>query len=207
MKSLSAPRRRFLKVASIGAALGALAAFGVARFPYGTLRERLIGPDPDQAPVDLPDSILRTLMAVTTTVTDGRIERGHYEDYFRWQSETRPGCAGLYARACALIDREAEDRGGASFADSASADRAAILSRLADIRHSRARRAMSVLSDRNWLVLEEHVVQPVLTLFAETDAWVLVGYPAWRGVPRGFAFYWNTAAADRHGKRGGSING
>ena len=128
-------------------------------------------------------------MAVTEFVTDSRIERTHYEEFFRWHARTLPGYKTLYGQLSGLVDRESTERGCLSFAECTPADRNEIFRRLDAMRHSRFRRMITVAVDREWLLLEAYVVQPVLHLFARTDAWVLLGYPAWPGIARGFEFH------------------
>ena len=189
MESENPTRRRFLKVLVLGSFGAAVAGFAVLRFPYWAIREWWLRLDTKVAPGELQDLHLRVLMAVTETVTDRRIERTHYEEFFRWHALTLPGHKGLYERIGAMLDREANVRGCASFADCTDAMRLDILARLQSMHRSRVRRMLSAAVNRNWLLLDSYVVQPVLDLFVQTDAWVLLGYPTWPGVARGFEFH------------------
>ena len=188
--SLDKPsRRRFLKILAIGSLGTAVVAFAVLRLRYRAIREWWLRLDTDAAPGEIHEGAVRTLLAVTETVTNPGVELAHYEAFFRWRARTLPGHKALYERLAVVIDRDAQARAGRPFADCTGPDRAAVLGRLEKLRRSRLRRALAAALDRDWLMLDVHCVQPVLDLFARTDAWVLLGYPAWPGTPRGFEFH------------------
>ena len=184
-------RRRFLKILAIGSLGTAVVALAVLRLRYRAIRDWWLRPDTEAVPGELHESAVRTLLAVTETVTNPGVELAHYEAFFRWRARTLPGHRALYERLAVVIDRDAQARAGRPFADCTGPDRAAVLGRLEKLRRSRLRRVLAAALDRDWLLLDVHLIQPVLDLFANTDAWVLLGYPAWPGTPRGFEFHGN----------------
>ena len=188
--SLDNPRRRrFLKILAIGSLGTMVVAFTILRLQYRAIRDWWLRPDTEAVPGELHERAVRTLLAITATVTNPGVELAHYEAFFRWRARTLPGHRALYERLAFVIDRDAQARAGRPFADCTGPERVAVLGRLEKLRRSRLRRALAAALDRDWLLLDVHCVQPVLDLFARTDAWVLLGYPAWPGTPRGFEFH------------------
>jgi hypothetical protein len=203
MESGTSTRRRFLKVMGAGSLGAAALVLGVLQFPYRAAREWWLGLDTGVAPGELGNLHLRILLSVTETITHSQIGRTHYEEFFRWRALTLPGHKALYERLTSMLDAEAREHGRKSFLDCVEAERDQILEHLDKVRRNRMQRMVTLAADRDWLLLDEHVVQPVLELFARTDAWLLLGYPAWPGVARGFEFLEHPqlrhSRADTHG--------
>src|SRR5262249_62395582 len=92
---------------------------------------------------------------------------------------------------CAAVDRAAKSMEGVAFAGSSPGTQNRILDRA-----FRARAEAAVpgpwlrrLRGYDWQLYERHILREVLELFAATDAWLLLGYDAWPGTPRGLDRY------------------
>lgn len=131
-------------------------------------------------------------MAASRTVIGKPIEPTHYAEYFRWRAERLPGYRTLYQRFSAEVDGRARGTAGCAFADCDPAVRAKVLLRAA----ARARSPRTLLDGlwmatggRRWAAYDAFIFDEALALFADTDAWVLLGYEGWPGTPRGLDRY------------------
>ncbi|MBI5709153.1 MAG: hypothetical protein HZC42_02465 [Candidatus Eisenbacteria bacterium] len=179
------PRRRFL--ALIGVAVVASAAAMVVRRRRALrrwLRPARSAPFP---PGDLDPPTVRTLMAAVHALLGERIESDHYEDFFRWRAAHVSGCRSLYAGFAASLDRAARVSGQRGFAGSPPALQRRILHPMLPVRGWA--RVWRRVTEPERTRLARLVVRDIFHLFARTDAWVLTGYDAWPGHPRGLEAY------------------
>jgi len=133
---------------------------------------------------------LETLLAATRAVVLEPIEATHYAAFFRWRAAHLPGHYALYERFRATVDGIARREEGLLFAQCAVASQRRILRPALDVRSEQAARSRPASRDeRDWALYHRHIVREVLALFARTDAWILLGYDAWPGTPRGFTRY------------------
>jgi hypothetical protein len=130
----------------------------------------------------LEEGVLRTLLATTETLVGTPVKTAHYETFFRWRSENLSGYRGLYERFAVVIDRAAKKAGKPDFASCDLEVRREIL-------QSMTSRVYALVFERDWFRFEKHIFQQILTLFSETDAWILLGYESWPGTPRGLDSY------------------
>jgi hypothetical protein len=152
------------------------------------LYQKLAFPTLEDTPTgSLEDRVLQTLMSTTKALAGLPVELAHYEDYFRWHAETVPGYKTLYERFAATVERSA----GCNFSDCDIETQRKILASAFETRTSPGRldRLRRGVLDRDWLLYDEYVVREILALFARTDAWILLGYDAWPGMPRGLESY------------------
>ncbi len=183
-------RRTFLAALSAGAA-GSAALLGV----LGAARVvgRRLGPPAvdDAATGELGANQLRTLLAATAAVAGAAIRQEHYAAFFRWRAAHLRGHLRLYQRFCAAVDRAARGANRTAFADCPAEAQYRILERAFRARADAALHGPSLrrLLDYDWQLYERHILREVLALFAATDAWLLLGYDAWPGTPRGFERY------------------
>jgi hypothetical protein len=177
----------------LGAAAGACAAaaLGVWRWLYPPAGPAWTPALETTAPGPATAATLSTLVAAARTVIGKPIEPSHYIEYFRWRAEHLRGYRTLYARFASQVDHDARRTARCAFADCRGTVRARVLSAAA-----RARDPRSVLDvawmaagGRTWAVYDKFIFDEVLALFADTDAWVLVGYEGWPGTPRGLDRY------------------
>lgn len=196
-------RRRFLIFAGLGTATAATLVVA-GKWSLGPLRERYYRLDGDVPPGSLGTTSLRTLMAVVDTLIGGAFERHHYEDYFDWHARTRPGYRGLYARSANMVDRLSSRVAGTEFADLGFEERRRLLDALLEFHGSGWRKVWNAVSNREVLLFDRYVVQPVLTLYRNTDAWIHLGYPAWPGQPRGLDRYTRAPVVDSPPRRQGA---
>ena len=183
-------RRNLLKILLVTAG-GAVAVAAGFRRPLRDVYHRFVVPVLDETPTgSLSDQTLKTLLATTEAFIGYPVESRHYEDFFRWHSETLPGYKTLYERFTETVDRSARRSSGCGFAECESATRRKILEPAFQVH--RARRLDKVrlgVFEREWRLIDLHIFQPITALFANTDAWRLVGYDAWPGTPRGLERY------------------
>jgi hypothetical protein len=195
MKDSSAgiPRRRFLGligITGVAAVLGAwffrLPAQGIGQLTAlrGRLRPRL-HPTP---PGPLSRGALEVLEAATGTLVDMSVDLARYSVFFTWRAANLPGYRDLYERFAAVLNDGARSATGRRFVECDVGTRRRLLQNVQlDSRGVHA--AVRVVTDRQWLRFEQYIVRQVLELFARTDAWVLLGYEAWPGTPRGLSAY------------------
>lgn len=182
-------RRRTLLGAAAGAC--AAAALGVWRWLYEQEGPVWTPALETTAPGPVTDATLSTLVAAARTVVGKPIEPSHYAEYFRWRAEHLPGYRTLYGRFAAQVDRDARRTARCAFADCGAPVRERLLAAA-----SRARTPRTVLDvawvaagGRIWAVYDRFIFDEALALFADTDAWVLLGYEGWPGTPRGLDRY------------------
>jgi hypothetical protein len=184
-------RRTLLGAIPVFAAAGSAAAFGVVRASHKVAR-RLGPPVIDDAPTgELNVAQLGTLLAAAAAVAGASIRQEHYAAFFRWRAAHLRGHLKLYQRFCAAVDRAARGANRTAFADCPAQTQHRILERAFRARADAAVPGPSLrrLLDYDWQLYERHILREVLALFAATDAWVLLGYDAWPGTPRGFERY------------------
>jgi hypothetical protein len=164
----------------------AAAGVGAGGFGLAAVLRKLAGPPAleEAPPQALSAETLAALLAATRAVANERIDAAHYAAFFRWRAEHLRGHAALYERFRLAADRLA----GCEFARCPVAAQQAIIQRA-----FRARAAAGTwrvrLLERDWVLYDRYIVRDVLALFARTDAWVLLGYEAWPGTPRGLQRY------------------
>jgi hypothetical protein len=184
-------RRRFL-TAALGVTGGLLAASaGVPGGPR-TVYRRLAFPQIAAAPTGpLPEPVLEVLLATTETLTGRPVELGHYADFFRWRAEHLAGHGALYTRFAETADRAARAAAGRPFLAVDHGMRRKVLEPAFAVRGARGRlqRLRLGVTEREWILFEEHIVREIQLLFAATDAWTRAGYEGWPGRPRGLAAY------------------
>lgn len=183
------PRRRFLRIVLAAAAGATAIGFVAVRFPYATLRERYYRLSTDVSPGPVGAGVLRTLMAATVALIGAPFERSHYEDLLSWRAANISGHRGLYERLAAMLDRLAMAAGRKPFADLDIEARRRIVDPLSRLQEHRLRELWAAVFSRDRLLFGRHITQPVLALYARTDAWIQLGYDAWPGRPRGVERY------------------
>jgi len=182
-------RRRFL---GIGIVLSAAAAsWGASRALAVADRQRAALLLPDAPTGVLPAPVVAALVAAAEGVPGYPIEPSHYAEYYCWRAEHLRGYRDLYEGFRVAADRDARRLAGRAFAECAPALRRRILARAARARDPRgAWNALRAdLFDRPWALYDRYVLGETLALFARTDAWALIGYDGWPGIPRGLDRY------------------
>jgi hypothetical protein len=107
------------------------------------------------------------MVAAAEAVIGIPVERSHYERYFEWRLRELPKSAAEYRHAAEVLERSARAELGSSFVKASLPGRLRLCDESLDIR---LRREM-------------------LELFANTDAWVALGFAGWPGMARGFDAY------------------
>jgi len=133
----------------------------------------------------LPDTTADVLRAAVTALLQGRVDPDPYVAFFHWRAEHVPGALALYRRFGVSVDRAARRSGAHGFRDAPAAVQRRILSGMGPAGGMRRLRRIAFARDEARFA--RHVVREVFRRFARTDAWVLAGYDAWPGTPRGLA--------------------
>jgi len=185
-------RRDFLKIAAVATGSAVIC----VTWPLRSLVWRLILPVLQEAPPgQLGQQTLQSLLAATEALIDYPVELNHYADFFRWRAEHLPGHKALYDRFATVVDGAARRLDGCAFVACNKGTRQRILTMAFKVRHVQGRvsRLRVAILERDWLLFDQYVVRPTMSLFARTDVWRLVGYPAWPGTPRGLNYLRKTA--------------
>jgi len=183
-------RRALIGLLSVGAGTVAAGAFRRVVQLHGL--PRTPGPPAlDGAPTGtIGAEGLRTLLAATRAIVLEPIDAAHYAAFLRWRAEHLPGHYALYERFRATVDGIARVEEGLPFAECPVASQRRILRPALKVRSPQTAIGRFAHGDeRDWALYHRHIVREVLALFARTDAWILLGYEAWPGTPRGFARY------------------
>jgi hypothetical protein len=191
-------RRGFLRLAVVVAA-GAITALTAAQgakswvlAPFRALYDRLLSPNPEDAPTGpLSARALNALLMATRALAGVSVQTAHYEDFFRWRAENLRGYKALYEQFATALDRRARRSAGCDFVDCSREMQQKILETVPQLRSAKTRWdkvRLSVL-ERDWLLFEQYIVRDILLLFSRTDAWTLLGYEAWPSTPRGLDRY------------------
>jgi hypothetical protein len=180
-------RRAFLGATAVGGA----AALGILRTLRGLERWLASPVLARTAPGPLSAPQVETLVAAASALAGRPLREEHYAAFFQWRAEHLPGHRGLYARFCATVDRAARRSEGRAFGACGAAQRRALLEPAfrARARAHASTRWLDRIFDREWRLYDRHIVSEALALFAATDAWLVLGYDAWPGTPRGFDRY------------------
>lgn len=136
----------------------------------------------------LTTQIRESLLQVTETLAGGRVERSHYEIYFDWRAENLPGYKSLYEEFVHEINKISQAQFKVPFHQCNLSQRKAVLQKFFPTE--------GILKFRNWFsnkpsnpLYYQKVLTEILKLYSRTDAWTLLGYPAWPGEARGLELY------------------
>ncbi len=183
-------RRRFLKIL-IGVASAGTAGYIVARYAriwFTSRFEKLVAPVlQDSSKGELSAQAVQTMLAVTETIAVPSIDKGHYEDFFRWRSKNLPGYKRLYEQFVTTINYLARRRFVCDFADCDIVKRRRVL--LENIPTDKLGKLRMSIFKKDWMLFEKYIFREILSLFSRTDALVLLGYRTWSGRPRGLSKY------------------
>jgi hypothetical protein len=149
-------------------------------------------PDLDDTPTGvISEQVVDTLRAATHAFIGYPIETEHYADFFRWHADTLRGYKTLYERCAALLNGLARERQGRAFVECDATLRQKILEPAFQMyrTHGLLERLRIGILERDWRRFDLYIFRPVTVLFANTDAWRLVGYDGWPGTRRGLQRY------------------
>jgi hypothetical protein len=160
--------------------------------PFRAIYYRLLSPHLEDAPTgSLSAGGLNALLATTRALASVPVQIAHYEDFFRWRAENLRGYKALYEQFAAALDRRARRSVGCDFVDCSQQMQQKIFEELPQLRSANTRwhRVRIAVLEREWLLFDRYIVRDILLLFFRTDAWTLLGYEAWPGMPRGLDRY------------------
>ena len=156
------------------------------------LHTRLLFPGPGDAPTGpLSAEALNTLLVTTEALVGVSVLIAPYEDFFRWRAENLRGYKALYEQFTAALDRRARRSVGCNFVDCSQQMQQQMLEELPLVHGTNTvwRKVRVVVLEREWLRFDRYIVHDILLLFLRTDAWILLGYEARPGTPRGLERY------------------
>ncbi len=143
------------------------------RGPAVAAYRRLAHPRLDPTPTGALDpATVAVLVATAEALVDMPLDATRYGEYFRWRAQHVPGYLTLYTE----------------FATGDPQFRRRLIAR-ARSGAGRVRKALDGVLRRDQLRYERYVLREILELFDATDAWVLLGYEDWPGLPRGLESY------------------
>lgn len=182
-------RRQFLKNVAIGAGGVAILGASLTQRPvrlFYRLTRPVISHDTPTGP--LSTHSLQTLLSVTEALLGPHIEKSHYADFFRWYAENVRGYKVFYVRFTEILDQLGKQSGTCDFVDCDATAKNRILEKIFPFDRTLGR-IWATIFERELLRVERYFKKPVLELFAKTDAWILLGYTSWPGMPRGLDKY------------------
>jgi hypothetical protein len=191
-------RRGFLRLFIAGASGATAAYFAVHSSqagllaPLRALYRRLPVPvleDTPTGPLDVRAG--KVLLAATEALVGTPIELSHYEDFFRWRAENRRGYKALYEHFATILNQSARRSAGCDFTDCHQDAQHQVLDKAFQVRGATGTwdKIQIRVLDGDWLLFDTYIVREIFSLFAKTDAWVLLGYESWPGTPRGLERY------------------
>jgi hypothetical protein len=146
-----------------------------------------VGGSTDQSRASVDQHVLKSLLAVTEALLDVEVEMNHYENYFRWRLENIPGYKSLYENFIRSLDEEAQNITGENFVSSNKSFRQRCLQNR--LQENRRKKVILGILWKDELQYETNIAREIFRLFADTDAWLSLGYESWPGTPRGLADY------------------
>lgn len=169
-------------------ARGRQSATPVAREVRRRLRLWLRPTLPDSPPHPLSPRARGVLFAVAETLLDGLAPPEPYLASLELAAQSETGVATVYEAFALQLDSAARSRYGSDFAGCTPVQRLALLPRPPATQQRGVRRRLTAAARRLLRPQEvtghTYVVQPLLRLFAETDAWLVMGYASHPGAPR-----------------------
>lgn len=154
--------------------------------------------DDEPGPVD--DTVIANLLAMVETLVHGHGSIEHYRTYFNWRTQNLPRYKPYYELFSIGLDEAARTLGEASFIDASDATRQAILTTAIELPHPqsallRPTPALTLpsgeipLDESLWLRFDQYIIGEMIMIYTQTNAWIMLGYDAWPGVPRGLDRY------------------
>jgi hypothetical protein len=132
---------------------------------------------------------LATLGSFTSTLLGDSIEGSHYDAMFNLRAERISGHRELIESFAVALDEGSMDLDGSVFSQLPEAKKLKMVSKLTDLRASEVERLTALVVHPKWILINRHIVDPILTQFARSDAWLRLGYAAYPGYPRGLDAY------------------
>ncbi len=198
-------RRKFLKIFVLGIAViaGIVGIISTQRSDSSILSSIralyswLINPTLSNKPTGKIDGRTIEVLLVTSEILCGTsIERKHYKDYFCWCSENLRGYKTIYEQFKVSLDHSAKQSFGCYFVDCDKSMQLQIIKKILQSHKtllsqttSRLYRIKIGIFERDWQLFNKYIFSEILNIFARTDAWVLLGYESWPGIPRGLNKY------------------
>lgn len=155
-------------------------------------------PLPEAPPGPLPDdtaAVLRALVEALFIAHPVDIER--YLRYYSFHAEKIPGYRQVYTQFAKELEWTARWIYRRSFVECSKPERRQVLQPWWSLPQSRQDEiTAAIFRGTVWMQNSQYVLRETLQLFMNTDAWIIVGYEAWPGMPRGLEVYLQPPAAD-----------
>ena len=143
---------------------------------------------PRTAPGPLSPRTLEVVQTTTARLVDTPVELSHYTRYFEFRAENLPGYREVYERFAQTLDAAAKRASHVGFVECPPAVQLRVLENTVPT-PGPVGALIGGMFDRTPQLFHKYVVREILALFVRTDAWVLLGYEAWPGKPRGLERY------------------
>ena len=191
-------RRQFMALTLGALATGAVAVVGLDRLLNDDGTQTLTF---DPTTGELDSDTLATLMALVAAYVGGNGAVGHYQAYFTWRAANLPEYLSTYQAFAVALDEAAQEMSGQSFTLTDDATRQQILRYGLELPDPASGlfnpQLLAGTSPDNlaggslelWLRFDRLVIGEIVNVFLNTNAWILLGYPAYPGQPRGLESY------------------
>ncbi|GAB4513767.1 MAG: hypothetical protein OHK0046_14910 [Anaerolineae bacterium] len=131
---------------------------------------------------------IATMMHVAEAVFINQpITRSTYESFYTYCAAHVPGYAETYRQFAALLNAAAERTHDTGYADLTLAARREMLAPGLALLESGFSPTESIQPE--WDIYTRRVLMETINLFMYRDAWLVLGYPQWPGMPRGLESY------------------
>lgn len=194
-------RRQFMALAVGAIGTGAVAVVGLDRLLNNDGDDNATTLTFDPATGELDSETIETLMALVAAYVGDNGTIAHYQAYFTWRAANLPEYLSTYQAFAVALDEAARELSGQSFTLTDDATREQILryglelpdpaSGLTDPQIF-AETAPDDLAGQLlelWLRFDRMVIGEMVNVFLNTNGWIMLGYPAYPGQPRGLETY------------------
>lgn len=152
----------------------------------------------DPSTGELDADTLATLMALVRAYVGDNGAVAHYQAYFTWRAANLPEYLSTYQAFAVALDEAAHEFSGQSFTLTDDATRQQILRyglTLPDPASALNDPQILPTDDLNeseralWVRFDRMVIGEMVNVFLNTNAWIMLGYPAYPGQARGLESY------------------
>ncbi len=181
-------RRQFLS-ALVGVTAAAVS-LG-APVVYQTLQRARRIPLPEAPPGPLPADTATVLRALVEALFIAHpVDTERYLRYYGFHAEKIPGYRQVYIQFAQELEWAARWLYRRPFVECSKLERRQVLRPWWSLPQSRQDEIITaIFQGTAWMQHAQYVLRETLQLFMNTDAWIMVGYEAWPGMPRGLETY------------------
>lgn len=147
----------------------------------------------------VPTQVMAGLQAVVDVIVGDDGPVGHYETFFRWRAQNLPGHLALYTTFTRALDDATRAATAQTFTNASRDTRRRVLQRAFDLPDPDSSifetRVPDVIAQNLdeaevlWLYFNRDILAPLLLLYSQTNAWIMLGYEGWPSQARGLNGY------------------